>query len=405
MQHFQRKKFNQAAKAIALGLFAVGIMVLSGRTSYAQDCQPAVSVQPGSSQISTNAAIGQSVTIQVTLGFSDPDDPAEGEGPGTLTLSSSGIGQKVFDTLGTTSFTFTVLQDKEIITAFYQDVDGDETASVQVCVSPCGSQAAGAPSGPSCGKIQIPIADIRTDRIQVILSPASDSGQLVLTAVGDKTTTLFTGVKAGGTYIFSFNPTSLANGEYTQVRGVWTVKGVASNASKTVAFNVLGTYRHSQYNVPDENACPIASSLAYITNASCIFKKDQLRSLFISQANLNGSGHSIKFGDVRREAFCIKPEQHPPAGAVDHSFRPAPISPTCGTRLDGTTVARNKAHPLLKCGDEVLIVGLGSSPGTVKTVTDECPACGFSQLDNFTPKTTCLRITTDVGSFVTIRLR
>lgn len=59
-------------------------------------------------------------------------------------------------------------------------------------------------------------------------------------------------------------------------------------------------------------------------------------------------------------------------------------------------------HPL-GCGDQVLTVGLGSGAGTVKTLTDSCPACnGKSQIDNYNTSNACAL--SSLGNFQTIRI-
>lgn len=255
-------------------------------------------------------------------------------------------------------------------------------------------------------KVDITEADIRNDRIRVVLSPINESGRFVLTLVGDTNVTLFDGTLSGsGTpYEFMFNPKKLPNGQFTEVRAVWTVNGVANEDSQTVGFRVLGNYRHSQYNTPQESTCPGPTGNAFLTTAACAFTPIDLRIRFISQVNLNGSGRSINFGDVKREFFCVK-QKSAPAGSNQRSFRQEAIAPTCaGTTLDNTTVARRPGHPHLECGDQVLIVGLGNGTGTVKTVTDLCPGCPNNQLDNYTTDPACTKIT-DLGPFVTIRLR
>lgn len=253
-------------------------------------------------------------------------------------------------------------------------------------------------------------ADIRTNTIDVLLSPTTDSGQFVLTLVGDTNTVLFQGTRAGGSYHFNFGPSQgalsgLPEGQFTQVRADWTVSGTTETASATVAFRVLGEYRHSQYNIPDEASCPGGSARAWITDAQCNFTQTTLRASFIAQANLNGSGTSIQFGGIQREQFCLARQFNPPPGAQNHSFRPGVSSGTCNVGLGNNTVARNRNHPFLSCNDEVLIVGLGA-PGTIKTVTDECPACPERQLDNFTTASACAPgAIPDLGRFTTIRLR
>jgi hypothetical protein len=251
-------------------------------------------------------------------------------------------------------------------------------------------------------QVEITVADITMDRIVVVLTPDSDSGQLVLTLIGDRNATLFDGVQAGGTHEFQFNPDTLREGQYTQVEAVWTVNGTPARGVRDVSFRVLGTYRHSQYNVPSEATCGGNPARAFITDSSCNFTETTLLHRFIQQVNLNGSGHSINFGDLGREFFCVG-QPGAPGGSNQRSYRQQTISPTCaGAALDNTTVARRPGHPFLDCGDQVLIRTGGT--GTIKTVTDLCPGCPNNQLDNFTTDTACSGIA-DLGRFVTIRLR
>lgn len=252
--------------------------------------------------------------------------------------------------------------------------------------------------------VEVTAADITMDRIEVVLSPNSDTGQLVLTLIGDRNQVLFNGQRAGGTHVFQFNPANLRDGQYTQVEAVWTVNGTPTRGTRDVAFRVLGNFRHSQYNVPDESTCGGNPSRAFITDAACTFTQTTLLHRFIQQVNLNGSGHSINHGDIAREFFCVNQPNAPP-GSGQRSFRQQTIAPTCaGQGLSNTTVARRPNHPFLDCGDQVLIVGLGGGVGTIKTVTDLCPGCPNNQLDNFTTNTACSGIP-DLGRFVTIRLR
>jgi hypothetical protein len=261
--------------------------------------------------------------------------------------------------------------------------------------------------------IQITKADIRTDTIEVVLNPATDSGELALILAGDfgegaSETTLFQGVKSGGTYIFSFGAQGLPPlRQYGQVRATWTLNGNANGDSKDVAFFTLGTYRHSQYNTPSEADPTCQSDLrpVYITDGQCNFSPATLLAKFVSQVNINGSGRSIHFGSLKREETCLK-QKTAPNGSQEKSFRQIDvITPACTSMVvDGTTVARKREHPYLNCGDQVLIVGLGGGAGAIKTVTDLCPKCPETQLDNYTTDGRCALIP-DLGRFVTIRLR
>ena len=61
-------------------------------------------------------------------------------------------------------------------------------------------------------------------------------------------------------------------------------------------------------------------------------------------------------------------------------------------------MAVNLEHEDLACGDSVYIVGVG-----VKTVTDRCPVCTFTDIDNYTTTPACYRVS-DLGTFKTIKL-
>jgi hypothetical protein len=83
------------------------------------------------------------------------------------------------------------------------------------------------------------------------------------------------------------------------------------------------------------------------------------------------------------------------------------VVPGCGTPsnfLSDTTVAAPIQNGPFRCGDQVLILGLGSGGQTAKTVTDECPACEqtLTQLDNFNTSSACGL--TSLGNFKTIRI-
>jgi len=214
--------------------------------------------------------------------------------------------------------------------------------------------------------------------------------------------------KPSGDHTFSFNRQLLPEGQYNSIAATWRPLGSDVTDSETVTFLVMGNYRHSQYNTPNESACMGSPSAAYITNPSCTFTATTLRSDFISQSWLNGSGITINHGTEQNEAFCLN-LPNAPADANGRSFRAQPIVPSCGAAygVSNSTLARGDDAPLV-CGDQVLIVGLGGvNASTVKSVTDRCPACtGVRQLDNYTIQPACQPGTIpDLGTFQTIRLR
>ncbi len=99
-------------------------------------------------------------------------------------------------------------------------------------------------------------ADIVSDQIGVTLMPTGPSGQLVVTVGGSGPSYQpVNQTQSGGSYTFSFQPNSLPAGQYSQVTARWTVSGKTSTGNRSVGFNVLGSYRHSQYNSPNESSC------------------------------------------------------------------------------------------------------------------------------------------------------
>ena len=218
--------------------------------------------------------------------------------------------------------------------------------------------------------------------------------------------TIFNGTVGGGNHTYSFDRDNLPVGQYTSVTAQWTVSGFSFSGSKPVSFNVLGSYRHSQYNTPAESACTAPPASAYITNPGCDFSSAMLKSDFISQSWLNGSGKTINYGTEQNEHSCLS-HQNAPSDASGRSFRPQAIVPSCGAAytVNNSTLARGDDAPLV-CGDSVLIVGLGGA-ATTKTVTDRCAVCtGNLQLDNYTTQDACLPGTIpDLGTFKTFRLR
>jgi hypothetical protein len=257
------------------------------------------------------------------------------------------------------------------------------------------------------------VANITNNTIHVVLSgPPNASGLLRLTVTGPSATQVVdTGVapQGPGTYSHNFGLASIPVGQYTTVTATWTVGGAPYSGTASVSFNAMGTYRHSQYNTPNESSCTGPQAAAYRTSASCDFTATTLRSDFIDQSWLNGSGITISFGPEQNEAWCLLPGHgNPPADASGRSFRPTgSILGSCGLAVGNDTVAKGDDETLLTCGDQILIVGLGAGTGTVKTVTDRCAQCtGQNQLDNYTTLSACVpRAILDLGYFRTIRLR
>jgi hypothetical protein len=273
------------------------------------------------------------------------------------------------------------------------------------------------PAEPLSGlSVSVTTVDLPSDKVTVSLSgPSGISGTLSVTWSGPGPNPAIAYLNEGpGTYTFNPNLNGLQPGQYTGVAAQWTVPGGAASGSKNYNFNVLGTWRHSQYNTPTEINCSVPTSPAYTVNSTtCAYSTNNLRAQFISQSWENGSGQSISsyygYTAEQNAQWCIS-HGYLPGDATGKSFAfEQRIIPSCGSgySLNTNTVAWNfSSTQTLNCGDQVLIVGLGAGAGTVKTVTDKCGAgCSNTQLDNYTTVPNCdPHQFVDLGNFTTIRL-
>lgn len=261
--------------------------------------------------------------------------------------------------------------------------------------------------------VQILSANVRQDQIQVQVGPSGVTGQLTLELTGPNTSAIETVQRAGGsTYSESFNIPALPQGDFTNIRATWAANGATKTANFAYHIKVHGDVRHSVYNSPYESQCSQAAAAnVYITNASCQFTPGTLNGQFKSQLDLNGSGTSTAYGTLQVEAFCLG-QPNAPADAAGRSYRRVnTITGSCGGGVGDSTVASYRANSTgpIGCGGGVFIYGLGS-PGTDKTVADNCPACGpvttfVRQLDNYTSRQACRPSAfTDLGVFKTIEI-
>lgn len=247
---------------------------------------------------------------------------------------------------------------------------------------------------------QITDASITENRVNLSLSPAYRSGRLLVEAVrpDNSTYTLSDDNRAGGSHQLSFQNSSLPDGEYSYVRATWYPYGpnAAANPSsmRVVAFRVLGEYRHSMYNVPYEGLCSGAHVDRDVYSSPCTNKYvANLRYGFATKVELNGTGTSESVGILHTTAGTSC------SGA--HFYNIPSITGSNGPVGDDT-VAKRSSHPHLDYNDQVFLVG---APGiSQKEITDTCPGCSQTQLDNFTTNAACSSIV-DYGNFRTIRLR
>ena len=266
--------------------------------------------------------------------------------------------------------------------------------------------------------VQITKADIVNDVITVVMTPNTLNGTLTLTVNGPNISySLFQGLEQGNTVNFSFNRPQLPLGAYTNTQASWNIAGSGTAvANSDVSFNVLGVYRHSQYNSPQESSCTGTPTPAWIINLSnCSFTQTTLKSDFISQVALNGSGVSQTYGNVQVTTQC---SNYPSGANSGNSF--AQVTTINGSCLQpvvaGQTVAvypnPKPVNATWNCSDTVQLVTTSDANQAQKSVKDYCPACssGFNgtsgHIDDYTSSPACSgHAVGDYGNFLTIRLR
>jgi hypothetical protein len=243
-------------------------------------------------------------------------------------------------------------------------------------------------------QVTVTRADIENDVIEVVLQGAIGGDLSILLDGNMSWLAHMLPAVTSGTYTMSFRPNDIPEGSYTQVRAVWT-PGVTVSNTRPVQFRALGLYRHSQYNTPHESACtggPTSAFFEFAPQGGCAFWLGSLKSDFANQVRLNGSGLGEQQGPLQLPWGCL------PFG--EYSFRP--VSQISGSHgpVNTSTVAVRPGHPHLTWGNRVLIVGVG-----IKTITDTCPACSETQLDNYSASVACSsNAVGDLGFFKTIRL-
>ncbi|MCP3997102.1 MAG: PKD domain-containing protein, partial [bacterium] len=247
--------------------------------------------------------------------------------------------------------------------------------------------------------------------IDVFLAPDGTIGTLTLELLHPDSHTLLLQDRPSGRYIEVFNIPGLAAGEYMQVRGTWEVEGISVTDQLGYHILVLGLWRHSQYNTPQDGQCGGLPVQSYVTfnnaggaspcfnNPPGNFQNILLPQQFVDQVNLNGSGNIGGVGDVQVDVFCPNTAAAP-ANAPGHTFRNQAIVPSCGANLGAATVAGCLNDTRIGCGDQIFVHGVAT-----KTVTDNCPACCTNgrQFDNYTLNGACQGIG-DLGNFMTIKL-
>lgn len=260
------------------------------------------------------------------------------------------------------------------------------------------------------GYAKVTKASITDNEVIVELSPANWSGRLQVIAHRDdgSYSVLSDESRSGssGSITVSFNNGGLPTGMYQDVEATWYAMGVGArelHGTEPVQFRVLGTYHHSQYNLPYEGVCgggPVARDIAPSESQCTTHFSDTLRYDFSNKVDINGTGTSISHGILHTTegTNC----RHELSGS--HFFMKESATGSWG-RLYDDTVAKGPSHPFLSPNDHVFLVGYNGAYRE-KEVTDFCPGCETTHLDNFTSGSACYAyLVGDIGDLPTIRLR
>lgn len=178
-------------------------------------------------------------------------------------------------------------------------------------------------------------------------------------------------------------------------------------------WQVLGTIRYSQYNVPAESACPAATRNVFIVDSleSCNFTASTLRARFATQVNLNGTGNSVAHGTLKAGAAtrlgraCMG--SFPPGAEVNNSYLQVPdVRGSCNVPLVAdTSLAVARGAPIACRRELQLVTGANANFGQ-RIRHDLCPACAGDfagtdgHIDHFSGAEACSsNAVGDLGNF------
>lgn len=236
--------------------------------------------------------------------------------------------------------------------------------------------------------VDITSADITQDRIHVDLSPSGLTGTLKLELVTPDYHLIREVSRSSGSYNENFDIPNLSEGEYNYVVAKWIFSWGYVFDYYSYHIKVLGNYRHTFYNTPDESGCSGSNSWFSYTVGTCqvtdcIWHDAQGRSGWLNEIEENGSGRGISGHIYVLEHYCTGNRYSPGLRRTDQTC------PACGGTLSTSDVAINENHDDLSCGDQVFVYQLGGSPGGVYTVRDYGGGLSMRQLDHYYGTSDC----------------
>ncbi len=265
--------------------------------------------------------------------------------------------------------------------------------------------------------------DLNKGVVGAILSGRNKTGALTVKINGPQTTTLGQSNSAGpSTQEFSLKRTSLSPGQYSSVVANWD----EISLNVPIGFNVLGPTRFSMYNTPAENLCTGTATPVYLfffnTQGACAFDVGTLRSDFMTNTVLNGTGSSASYGLLKPFSATYLKNYCPlstisGATSANTFVIGTPKTGTCNSIVaSGVSLAVNPSPQTggtWQCLDNVLLVNTSSDTvNSTMVVQDYCPACSGdfrgmnAHIDSYSANPTCGgHSATDYGNFTAIRLR
>jgi hypothetical protein len=208
-----------------------------------------------------------------------------------------------------------------------------------------------------------------------------------------------------GSYAVPFNRPGLQPDTYTTVRSTWYVGTEGAEPTESINlvrdYTVFGTVRHSTYNTPYESSCTANTQTAWIFNTSCNFTQVSLKSDFVTQTYINGSGVSLNYGSLQYNSGSLCSGSYPTGANTTNSFlQVTNIDGSCGTTVVGGDSVATYPNPAIVggtyvCGDNILLVTSANTNQAIKHVADYCPACsaGFNgtngHIDNYNSSQAC----------------
>lgn len=249
-------------------------------------------------------------------------------------------------------------------------------------------------------------ADIEANDVDVTLSgPSGTSGTLTIIVNGspnNKPQFMANGGAAigPGQYQIPLNRPSLLSADtYASVTADWNVGGstLPTTFNLSRKWIVRGTIRHSQYNVMNESACTVNTQTAYLYTSSCQWQTVTLRSQFVSQAEINGTGISLNYGVLKYDdGRCAS--SYPQGANSGNSFlKVSSVTGQCNTALVGGDSVATNPGPFYSnpygCGDNLQLVNSSNQNSYLKHVADQCAnttqGCADGHMDNFNSTPAC----------------